>query len=86
MATAPAPIFMNEILDFLASTPTPQDIIAYRPSQSLEERSHYLHEQNRHDALTDAERVEFEELRRVNHFINQLKTRARLKLRAADDE
>lgn len=77
---------MNEILDFLASTPTPQDIIAYQPSQSLEERSHYLHERNRHDVLTDTERAEFEELRRINHFMNQLKARARLKLRAAEDE
>ncbi len=86
MATAPAPIFMDEILDFLASTPTPQDIIAYQPSEMLTERSHYLHDRNRQDVLTDAERAEFDELRRINHFMNQLKIRARLKLRAANDE
>jgi len=80
MTTAPAPTFMDDILDFLASTPTPQDIIAFRPSQALEERSHYLHERNRQDALTDAERTGFEDLRRMNHFMNQLKIRARLKL------
>lgn len=74
-----APSFMDEILDFLASTPTPEDIVAYQPSQALAERSHYLHERNRHDALTDAERAEFEELRRLNHFMNRLKIRARLK-------
>lgn len=86
MATAPAPIFMEEILDFLASTPTPQDIIAYQPSEMLAQRSQYLHDRNRQDVLTDAERAEFDELRRINHFMNQLKIRARLKLRAAADE
>lgn len=86
MATAPAPIFMEEILDFLASTPTPQDIIAYQPSEMLAQRSQYLHDRNRQDVLTDAERAEFDELRRINHFMNQLKIRARLKLRAANDE
>jgi len=83
MATAPPPIFMNEILDFLASTPTPEDIIAYQPSQSLVDRSHYLHDRNRQGALTDAERTEFEELRHINHFMNQLRIRAQLKLQAS---
>ena len=86
MATAPAPTVTDEVLDFLASTPTPEDIIAYEPSDALTERSHYLHERNRQDALTDAEKAEFEELRRLNHFMNQLKIRARLKLQATPRE
>ena len=77
---------MAEIFDFLASTPTPQDILDYQPSEALVERSHYLHERNRHDEMTDAERDEFEELRRLNHFMNQLKIHTRLKLQALDDE
>jgi len=80
MGLAHIPTLMDEILDFLSSTPTPQDIVAYQPSSALVERSHYLHEQNRQDDLTGDERDEFEELRRLNHFMNQLKTRARLKL------
>lgn len=85
MTDAPALTFMDEILDFLASTPTPQDIIAYQPSAALTERSHYLHARNRQDALTDVERAEFDELRRMNHFMNQLKIRARLRLSTADE-
>ncbi len=73
--------FTDDILDFLASTPTLEEIIAFRPSEALEERSHYLHERHRQDALTDAEREEFEDLRRMNHFMNQPKIRARLKLK-----
>lgn len=86
MASPPTPTFMVEIFDFLASTPTPQDILAYQPSQALAERSHYLHEQNRQDTLTDIERDEFEELRRMNHFMNQLKIHTRLKLHTTNDE
>lgn len=80
MTFATTPTLMDDILDFLASTPTPSDIIAYEPSPTLIERSHYLHQQNRLDLLTDAEREEFEELRQLNHFMNQLKIRARLRL------
>ena len=80
MTTVSTPTFMTEIFDFLASTPTPQDILAYQPSEALAERSHYLHESNRQDDMTDAERNEFEELRRLNHFMNQLKIHTRLKL------
>ena len=86
MTAIPAPTFLDEILDFLASTPTPQDIVAYQPSKSLVERSHYLHDRNREDALNDTERIEFEELRRLNHFMNQLKIRAQLKLQSSQNE
>ena len=37
MTFAPAPGFMTEIFDFLASTPTPEDILAYQPSEALVE-------------------------------------------------
>lgn len=79
MAVAQPLTFTHEILDFLASTPTLEQITAFRTSSGLEKRSHYLHERNRQDALTDAEREAFEDLRRMNHFVNQLKIRARLK-------
>jgi hypothetical protein len=84
MAISQPLTFTDDILDFLASTPTLEQIVEFRPSSALEERSHYLHERNREDALTDTERDEFEDLRRMNHFMNQLKIRARLKLRATE--
>ena len=84
MANVPMLEFMDEILDFLTSAPTQQDIIDYQPSEALAERSHYLHDRNRHDALTDAERIELDELHRLNHFMIQLKTRTRLKLKDSD--
>lgn len=80
MAIAPPLTMFNEILDFLASTPTPEDIIAFKPSDTLSQRALYLLERNREDELTSEERIEMDEFMRMNHFMNMLKIRSRLKL------
>lgn len=82
MAVAQPDTLFNEILDFLASTPTPEKIIAFRPSDQLEQRLSYLLEQNSGDALTAEEQRELDEFLRMNHFMNMLKIRARQKLAA----
>lgn len=76
---SPNPLF-DEILDLLASGPTTQQIIAFRPSELLDQRLHYLLDQNSHDRLTAEERMELDEFLRVNQFMNMLKIRARKKL------
>ena len=80
MATVPATALFEDILDFLASTPTPEQLIAFEPSEALKQQLAYLLEQNRHDALSSNERVELDEFLRMNHFMNMLKLRARQKL------
>ena len=85
MLIAPTPTFTDEILDFLASAPSAQAIADYQPSLELVARSLVLHARNRDGVLTDMEREAFEELRRLNHFMNQLKIRARLNLRSGQD-
>ena len=79
MAVAQPDTLFSEILDFLASTPTPENIIAFRPSDRLEQRLSFLLEQNGEDALTAEERRELDEFLRMNHFMNILKIRARQK-------
>jgi len=76
---SPSPIF-NEILDLLASTPTPEQIIAFQPSEALEQRLAYLLEQNQRDRLSAKERAELDEFLQLNHLMNMLKIRARQKL------
>ncbi len=83
MAVAQPSVLFYEILDFLGSLPTPEQIIAYKPSEALDERLHYLLDQNRHDALTDEERSELDEFLRMSHFMNMLKIRMRAKLAAS---
>lgn len=80
MSIAQPDTLFAEIIDFLASTPTPEDIIAYKPSDVLEQRLKYLLEQNKQDKSTAEEREELDEFLRMNHFMNMLKIRARQKL------
>lgn len=70
----------NDILEFLVSAPSPEAIIAFKPSPTLEQRALYLLEQNRQNSLTTEERIEFDDMLRLNHFMSMLKIRARQKL------
>lgn len=80
MAIAYPPAMFSEILDFLVTSPTPDDILAFRPSSELEERLSYLMAKNKQDALSDEEQHELDSFLQVNHFVNMLKIRARQKL------
>lgn len=84
----PAPLtsanpFMDEVLNFLAAAPTAEEILAFRPSEALAERSAYLFERNRNGSLTGEEKAELDDFLRLNHFVNMLKIRTRQKLGAA---
>ena len=79
VATQPETLFA-EIIDFLASTPTPEAILAFNPSDRLEQRLSDLLEQNRQETLSAEERGDLDEFLRMNHFMNMLKIRARQKL------
>ncbi|MCC7447721.1 MAG: hypothetical protein IT324_09905 [Anaerolineae bacterium] len=80
MAVASAGTLFDEVIDFLASAPTVEQIIAFQPSDTLKQRSHELLERNRNDLLTAEERTELDDLLRMNHFVNMLKIRARQRL------
>lgn len=66
----------DEVLDFLLSKPSPEDVISLRPSDATQERLRYLLDGNRNDALTDAEKGELERYLQVEHFVRRLKIRA----------
>ncbi len=70
----------DEIMDFLLSAPTPQAIIALRPSPASQERLRYLLDGNRNESLNDAERAELETYLQTEHFVRRLKIRAQEKL------
>lgn len=80
MSFAPTDILFDEILDFLASTPTPERIIAYKPPESLQQRLSDLLAKNRTVKLTEEEQVELNEFLRMNRFMSRLKFKARQKL------
>ena len=70
----------DEVLDFLTSSPTLEQISEFHASEALEMRAQYLLEQNRNNDLTPQEKAEIEELNQIDHFITMLKARAYKKL------
>ena len=80
MAFAPPQALFDEILDFLASTPTPDQIIGFEPPETLQQRLGDLLEKNRRVKLSAEEQVELDEFLRMNRFMSRLKLRARKKL------
>lgn len=71
---------MNEVLEFLTSAPTPEQILDFQPSETLQQRASYLLEQNRQRRLTAEERAELEEFSRLNQVVSMLKIKTRKKL------
>lgn len=67
----------EEMLDFLASGPTSEQILAYKILAPVQERLAELLEKNREEGLTDAENAELDAFEYVDHFMSLLKARAR---------
>lgn len=73
----------DEVLDFLLSAPTPEAVLALRPSAETQERLRHLLDGNRNESLTDSERAELETYLQLEHFVRRLKIRAQEKLAIA---
>ena len=57
MSFAPTDTLLDEILEFLASTPTPERIIAYKPPDALQQRLSDLLAKNKTVKLTKDEQI-----------------------------
>jgi hypothetical protein len=71
------PVFA-EMIDFLASGPTPSQIIAFKLSPAAQARLETLLDTHREEGLTVAETAELEVYAQVNHLLVLLKAQARL--------
>jgi hypothetical protein len=80
MTAAPADTLFNEITDFLISRPTPEEIIAFKASDALDQRLHELLDKNSREGLTPDERSEMERFTQINHLMITLKAKAHLKI------
>jgi hypothetical protein len=80
MAFVPTDTLFDEILDFLASTPSPAQIVDYTPPEALQQRLSELLAKNRSSQLSESERIELDEFLRMNRFMSRLKIKARQKL------
>lgn len=82
MAFAPLETLFDDILDFLASSPSPAQIVEYRPPGVLQERLSELLAKNRSSQISETEQMELDEFLRMNRFMSRLKIKARQKLTA----
>ncbi|WP_437729774.1 hypothetical protein [Sorangium sp. So ce1335] len=71
----------SDILEFLASLPTPEEVLALRPSPQLQARTSELLEKNRSVGLSPAEDEEWQRYQAVEHLVRLAKAKAALKLR-----
>jgi hypothetical protein len=70
-----------DILEFLASLPSPKEIIALRPSETLQNQIDTLLEKNRSGQLTPEEEQLWEQYQYLEHLIRLAKAKAYLKLK-----
>ncbi|MGH9800925.1 MAG: hypothetical protein ACRD82_11225 [Blastocatellia bacterium] len=71
-----SPVY-QEVIDFLASGPTPNQIRTHRPSPVSQNRLAELLDKNREEELTEAEASELDLYEQVDDLMSLLKARAR---------
>ena len=75
LSPVPAQVYAHT-LSFLANGPSPEQLVAFRPTPEMKERLDELLEKSRAGTLTDLERQELEEYERIEHILIMLKARA----------
>lgn len=66
----------EEIVDFIAAGTTPQNVIAFRPSEAARERVSDLLERKREGELSPAEKSELDHYLQLEHLMRMAKARA----------
>lgn len=81
--TAATRLDEQEIMVLLASQPTPEEILAIRPSESLQQRVSELLAERKKGALSIQEETELERHLTVEHLVRLAKTNAYAQLKQA---
>lgn len=77
----PHPVY-EEVIEFIASGATPQQVVDFRPSEALQVRVRDLLIGQSLDELTIEEQAELSQFLMLEHVMRLAKVRARTKLRA----
>jgi hypothetical protein len=73
---------MAEVLEFLASLPSPEEILSLRPSKILQVRIQELLEKNRANELSADEEEEWTRYEYLEHLVRIAKAKALLKIKS----
>jgi hypothetical protein len=63
----------HDILNFLISQPTPEQVATFRPTPAMQARLQHLLTRSQDGTLTPAEQQELDEYERIEHLIIMLK-------------
>jgi hypothetical protein len=72
----------EEVLTFLARGPGPEEIVAFRPSETSVEQIRELLDKNRRGVLSPQEEAEMDYIGTLNNLFSLIKAHARQRLRA----
>ena len=75
------PLAALEIARFIASSPTPEQIVAFHPSSEANARAYALVAAERAGTITDDERAELDQSIYLEHMMRLIKAEAHLMLR-----
>jgi hypothetical protein len=67
----------EEVIDFIAAGTTPQNVIAFRPSDAAQERLDDLLSREKESALSAEEKSELDHYLQLEHLMRLAKARAR---------
>ncbi len=80
MAVVESPVY-QEVYYFLATSPTPEEILAFHPGEATQKRLRALLQASKEGRLSAAEASELDEFEQVEHFVRMLKLHTRKRLR-----
>jgi len=67
----------EEVIDFIAAGTTPQNVIAFRPSDAAQERLEELISREKEGSLSSEEKYELDHYLQLEHLMRLAKARAR---------
>jgi hypothetical protein len=67
----------DEVIDFIAAGTTPEAVVAFRPSDSVQRRVAELVERTKDGSITPEEQSELEDYLELEHIMIMAKARAR---------
>ena len=83
MATEVKVPIYQKLVEYLANSTTPEQVIAFRIDDATQARGEELLDKNNEGELSPEERLELEELRQFHQVVSKLKAQAMLAVKSA---
>jgi len=82
-SSQPGLVGVAQVLETLAGLPSPEEVLALRPSEAMQEQVDGLLEKSKADGLSPVEELLWQQYEYVEHLVRMAKAQALLKLQVA---